>query len=96
MDVALNRKRSRLSLDNDNDGDGLKRSRTEGELESLAMVSPQDAWVIDVASILASNTLPSPPAGHMQPHSNAARQTSKSITVLCVQGNVQLHYDLLW
>lgn len=107
MNVAINRKRSRIDLDDDADeplpspslsatSDSLKRSRTQGELEELDIVSPADAWTVDVAGILASNTLTSPPGSSLRPHNNVAKYTAQSIIVLCVQGNVQLHYDLLW
>ncbi|KAL5376487.1 hypothetical protein PMIN06_007133 [Paraphaeosphaeria minitans] len=108
MDTAISRKRSRLALDegdnDDNDnaddalstaGDTLKRSRTQGELEELAVMPPDEAWNVDVAGILASNTLAAPPGSRLRPHSNADRHLSGSIFVLCIQGNVQLHYDLL-
>ncbi|KAF1971476.1 hypothetical protein BU23DRAFT_183200 [Bimuria novae-zelandiae CBS 107.79] len=112
MKVAVNRKRSRVDLDDDGDqprqslplpsptlsvgNDALKRSRTQSELEELGVVTPEDAWTVDVASILASNTLPSPPGSSLRPHNNVDKYDARSIIVLCVQGNVRLHYDLLW
>ncbi|KAL1591611.1 hypothetical protein SLS60_011861 [Paraconiothyrium brasiliense] len=98
MDAAVSRKRSRLALDDDAtaDDDALKRSRTQGELEELDVIRPEDAWTVDVAAMLASRTLPAPPGSSLRPHNNAHRLRNGSIFVLCVQGNVQLHYDLLW
>lgn len=74
----------------------LKRSRTQDELDQLKIIRPEDAWAIDVASILASNTLTTPHGGNLKPHNNLHQYSSESIVVLCVQGNIQLHYDLLW
>lgn len=122
MDVALNRKRSRLALGDDDDddtsdnrngerrlglpllspalsagSDSLKRSRTQGELEELDVIRPEDAWSVDIDSILASTTIPTPPGSTLQAHNNAENyKKNSSIFVLCVQGAVQLHYDLLW
>lgn len=76
--------------------DSLKRSRTQGELEELDVINPEDAWTVDTAAILASNTLTAPPGGCLPAHNNVERFSAGSIIVLCVQGNVQLHYDLLW
>ncbi|CAI6341860.1 unnamed protein product [Periconia digitata] len=118
MDVALNRKRSRLTLDDDDDddhgdderrlnppllsptlstcSDSLKRSRTQGELDELDTIKPGEAWHIDVESILASPTLATPPGSSLKAHCNVDKyQKSNSIIVLCVQGSIQLHYDLL-
>ncbi|KAH7560138.1 hypothetical protein BM1_03772 [Bipolaris maydis] len=110
MDVALSRKRSRLALDDDEDlppkrepspapspfGDTLKKSKTQCELEELEIIRPEDAWTVDVDAILASNVLAAPPDSKLQAHNNWARyQRGQSITVLCVQGNVQIHYELL-
>lgn len=112
MNLALNRKRSRLALDDDDEdeqrlpepspalstfSDTLKRTRTQNELEELDIVRPEDAWNVDVAGILASYTLPAPPGSSLQAHNNAGNYVqNNSILVLCVQGNVRLHYDLLW
>jgi hypothetical protein len=111
MDVALSRKRSRIALDEDEDlpprrepspalsssGDTLKKSKTQCELEELDIISPQEAWTVDVDAILASNVLAAPPDSRLQAHNNWARyQRGQSIIVLCVQGNVQIHYELLW
>jgi hypothetical protein len=107
MNVAVNRKRSRIDLDDDADeplpasalsaaGDSLKKSRTQGELDELDIIRPEEAWTVDIASILASNTLTCPPGSSLRPHNNVAKYNAESIIVLCVQGNVQLHYDLLW
>jgi hypothetical protein len=112
MNVALSRKRSRLTVDEDEDevqrrrepspalpplGDTLKRSQTQCELEELDIISPEEAWIVDVDTILASNTLATPPGSMLEAHNNWARyKKQESIIVLCVQGNVQVHYDLLW
>ncbi|KAF2109124.1 hypothetical protein BDV96DRAFT_469122, partial [Lophiotrema nucula] len=109
MDVALNRKRSRLALEEDDDddehrsqaplpspalADTLKRSRTESELDSLDMVAPAHAWSVDVAAILSSPTFDGAPG--RAAHNNGDRfAADASIIVFCVQGNLQLHYDLL-
>ncbi|KAF2441330.1 hypothetical protein P171DRAFT_457139 [Karstenula rhodostoma CBS 690.94] len=96
MDAPISRKRSRLALDDGEDADdALKRSRTQSEIEELAVIPPDEAWTVDVAGILASNTLAPPPGNHLRPHSNADWHRSGSLFVLCVQGSVQLHYDLL-
>lgn len=113
MDVALSRKRSRLALDEDDDddrarqrepspalsasGDPLKKSKTQCELEELGIISPQEAWSVDVDAMLTSPMLATPPAGRLEAHDNWARHhRGQSTTVLCVQGNVQIHYELLW
>lgn len=112
MDVALSRKRSRLALDDDDDcddhrpepspalsisSDGLKRSRTQNELDELDIFTPEEAWAVDVDGILGSNTLPKPPGSSMQPYNNVSKYSrDASIFILCVQGNLHLHYDLLW
>lgn len=111
MDAAISRKRSRLALDDDSgDGHGaalpsptpvaandaaLKRSRTQSELDALAVTPPHEAWSVDVAGIFASPTLDAPPGSRLRPHGNAPGHGSGSLLVLCVQGHVQLHYDLL-
>ncbi|KAF2263636.1 hypothetical protein CC78DRAFT_269650 [Lojkania enalia] len=112
MNVALNRKRSRLALDSDDDelprasgrsplrspspGDTLKRTKTQEELDEVGIVAPEDAWVVDVASILASPTLHAPNGGTLQAHNNLSSYSKdSSLVVLCVQGNLRLHYDLL-
>lgn len=112
MDVALNRKRSRLAVDDDDEeeqrqpepspalstfSDSLKRTRTQSELEELKVISPEHAWLVDVEGILGSNTLSTPHGSHLQAHDNVSNYAKgTSILVLCVQGNMQLHYDLLW
>jgi hypothetical protein len=109
----MNRKRSRLTLDDDDDeeqqrtsepspalstfSDTLKKTRTQSDLDDLEIVRPEDAWSVDVASILASHTLATPLGSSLQAHNNVGNYDGdESIIVLCVQGNVQLHYDLLW
>lgn len=112
MNVALNRKRSRLALEDDEEeelrlpepspalstfSDALKRTRTQSDLEELGIIRPEDAWSVDVESILSSHTLPTAPGSGLQAHSNVDNfQKNTSIIVLCVQGNLHLHYDLLW
>ncbi|KAJ4300996.1 hypothetical protein N0V90_003085 [Kalmusia sp. IMI 367209] len=111
MKVALSRKRSRIDLDDDDElqqrqplpspalstsSDTLKRSRTQNELDELHVLRSEDAWAVDVASILASNTLAAPRGSSLQPHNNVDKYSSESVIILCVQGNVHLHYDLLW
>jgi hypothetical protein len=111
MDVALSRKRSRLAVDEDEEiqqrrepsparptfGDALKRSKTQCELDALDIVSPKDAWSVDVGAILASSTLATPTGSELEAHNNHANyRRGESLIVLCVQGNVQVHYELLW
>ena len=114
MDVALNRKRSRLALDEDGEdeprllsvpspapsalSDGLKRSRTQGELEDLDTIPAEAAWGVDIDAILASDTRKTPEQRHgLSGHDNMEKyEKDGSIFVLCVQGSLQLHYDLLW
>lgn len=112
MSVTLSRKRSRLALGDDDDelqlrrepspapsaiSDTLKRSRTQCELDELNVVSPEEAWCIDLEALLSSNCIPKPPGSNLEPHNNWAKyQKGQSILVLCVQGNVHTHYDLLW
>jgi hypothetical protein len=107
---VLSRKRSRLALDDDDDenyarepspspafGDALKRSRTQCELEELDVIGVEDAWSVDVDAILASARIATPVGSALQPHDNWGRyQRGESLFVLCVQGNVHDHYDLLW
>ncbi|CAA9962266.1 hypothetical protein PTNB73_03167 [Pyrenophora teres f. teres] len=114
MDVALNRKRSRLTLDDDDEegrgqlrrepspvpapalGDPLKRSKTHCELEELDVIDAAEAWNVHVQAILASSTLATPTDSRLVPYDNWARyRKDESIVVLCVQGNVQVHYELL-
>lgn len=112
MSARLSRKRSRLAPDSDDDeaqqlrqpspalsslSDTLKRSKTQCELDELDIIEPKDAWAVDVGAILVNRTLIAPPGSGLKPHDNWQRyKKSESIIVLCVQGNLQLHYDLLW
>jgi hypothetical protein len=112
MDVALSRKRSRLTIDEDDDevqqrrepspalqtfDDALKRSKTQCELDALDIINPKDAWSVDVDAILASNTLATPINSGLNAHNNHANYgRGEGLIVLCVQGNVQVHYELLW
>lgn len=120
MNVALNRKRSRLALESDDEDRSqdhgryaspetdrtisspppndtlLKKTRTQGELDELDIIDAQQAWVVDTRSILESPTLERPEGSSLQPHNNVPRYLKESsIIILCVQGNVHLHYDLL-
>lgn len=106
---ALSRKRSRLALEDDEDvqrdmenariarAAELKKSKTQCELDAIDIVAPEDAWSVDVEGILSSPSLPTSPGVERQPHNNVERfKLGVSVLVLCVQGNLQLHYDLLW
>ncbi|KAF1929613.1 uncharacterized protein M421DRAFT_4075 [Didymella exigua CBS 183.55] len=111
MSTKLSRKRSRVTLDSDEDetqqlrqpspalssrSDTLKRSRTQCELDELDIIEPKDAWTVDISAILASPALATPPDSGFKPHNNWQRyKRGQCITVLCVQGNLQLHYNLL-
>jgi len=78
-------------------GDALKRSKTHCELEELGMIDVSEAWNMDIPAILASHTLATPTDSRLVPYDNRARYSKgESIVVLCVQGNVQIHYELLW
>lgn len=78
-------------------GDALKRSKTHCELEELDVIDAADAWNVDVQAILASNTLATPADSRLMPYDNWPRyRKEESIVVFCVQGNVQIHYELLW
>jgi hypothetical protein len=111
MDVALSRKRSRLATDEDhgvqqrresspalsNFDDALKRSKTQCELDALDVISPDDAWSVDVDAILASPIFVIPVGSGLGAHNNQTNyMQGESLVVLCVQGNVQVHYELLW
>lgn len=112
MNAQIGCKRSRLALDSDEDesqqrqqpspklssvNDTLKRSKTQCELDELKIIEPKDAWTVDIGAILASTTIAAPQYNGLQPHNNWQRYTKgESVIVLCVQGNLQLHYDLLW
>jgi hypothetical protein len=108
----MNRKRSRLALDDSDEdslrapepsparstfSDALKKTKTQSDLDDVAIIAPEEAWSVDVDGILASRTLTTPPRSSLQAHDNVGRyKREESIVVLCVQGNVELHYDLLW
>lgn len=111
MSAAISRKRSRLTLDADEElqqrrepspalstlSDTLKRTRTQCELDELSIVSPEEAWTVDVDAIIASPRLAAPVDSTLEHHDNWARyQKGESLIVLCVQGNLQIHYELLW
>jgi hypothetical protein len=77
--------------------DTLKRSRTQCELEELDIIGVDEAWSVDVDAILASTRIATPPNRTLDAHDNWSRyQRGESIMVLCVQGNVHVHYELLW
>ncbi|KAF1838320.1 hypothetical protein BDW02DRAFT_594777 [Decorospora gaudefroyi] len=111
MHVTLSRKRSRLTTDADDliqqrreppspalatSGDTLKRSKTQCELDELDVISAEHAWSIDVDAVLASNTRATPTGSTLPAHNNNANfRRGESLVVLCVQGNVQVHYELL-
>lgn len=111
MSVALSRKRSRLTIDDDDEdvprardpspalsalSDTLKRSKTQCELDELDVIGVDEAWSVDVDAILASRRTALPHA-QVEARDNWQRYgKGESLIVLCVQGNVQTHYDLLW
>ncbi|KAF2832107.1 hypothetical protein CC86DRAFT_86343 [Ophiobolus disseminans] len=111
MSVALSRKRSRLATDEDEEevqqrrepspalsvlSDTLKRSRTQCELDELDIIGAEEAWSVDVDAILASKRIARPLDGRLEARDNWQRyRRGESIIVLCVQGNVHTHYDLL-
>jgi hypothetical protein len=112
MNVALSRKRSRLAQDSDDDelppqrepsptlstlSNALKKSRTQCELDELDMVRAEVAWSVDLDAILASRKIATPPGQTLKAHDNGGKYVKgASIVVLCVQGNMQIHYDVLW
>jgi hypothetical protein len=110
MRTPFSRKRSRHAVDTDDDeeapqprqpspalSDTLKRSKTQCELDELDIIEPNDAWTVDVSAILGSTTVAAPPGSGLSPHNNWSRyKEDKSMMVLCVQGNLHLHYNLLW
>jgi hypothetical protein len=75
----------------------LKRSRTQCELEELDIIGVDEAWSVDVDAILASTRVATPMGRTLDAHDNWQRyRKGESILVLCVQGNVHVHYELLW
>lgn len=77
--------------------DTLKRSRTQCELEELDIIGVDEAWTVDLDAILASKRIAKPAHMRLEAHDNWSRyQKGESLVVLCVQGNVQVHYELLW
>lgn len=76
----------------------LKRTRTQGDLDEIDVIPPGNAWRVDVDSILSSPTLTAASATNgKQGHSNLHRYTKgSSIVILCVQGELPVHYDILW
>lgn len=74
----------------------LKRSKTQSELDELSIIPASGAWTIDVDSLLSSPTLATSSEKRV-PHNNGSRYVrGESIIILCVQGGLHLHYDLLW
>lgn len=103
MHVAINRKRAASTPDPPDDaslssfGDGLKRTKTDSELDDLEIIPSSEAWSIDLDAILSSPTMSTVAHGSLQRFDNAANfKPGDSIFLLCVQGNYELHYDLLW
>lgn len=106
MDVALNRKRSASTPPPDEDGAAIfavstseppKRTKTGSELDEICITPPNEAWPIDLSSILSSPTVPAPDGSNLKHVNNLANFVpGQSITVVCVQGHYHLHYDLLW
>jgi hypothetical protein len=77
--------------------DTVKRSRTQCELDELDIISAEEAWVVDIDAILSSRQVATPVGSRLEAHDNWDRyKRGESIVVLCVQGNVHVHYDLLW
>lgn len=100
MSVALNRKRSASTPEPPDSsryspslGESLKRTKTDSELDALGVIPSSEAWCIDLSAILCSPTVPKAPQGH---HNPASSTSAKSIFLFCVQGDYELHYNLLW
>ncbi|KAI8935749.1 hypothetical protein NX059_007269 [Plenodomus lindquistii] len=110
--AAISRKRSRTTLDPDSDSDRsqlkspspapsslsdtLKRTRTQCDLDELAIADPATAWPFDTTALLSSKRLAAPPGSNLPAHDNWARyRQAESLFVLCVKGNMQLHFELL-
>lgn len=75
----------------------LKRTKTDDELDAVDIIPIAEAWPVDIASILSSPTLMKPIETGLQAHNNFGNyREGSSVFVLCVQGDYQLHYDLLW
>jgi hypothetical protein len=110
MDVAVwSRKRLHLTFESEDDEQTepahsiptrkpiLKRTKTDSDLDDIRIVAPEDAWTVDVSALLASPTRARSEGSCLRTHDNTARfQLGTSIIVLCVQGFLHLHYDLLW
>ncbi|KAF2281003.1 uncharacterized protein EI97DRAFT_368336 [Westerdykella ornata] len=110
MNGTVTRKRSRLALEPDDDEPrytsdanpsaslaDLKRTRTQGDLDDIDVIPPENAWTVDVDSIMSCPTLKAESAaGGKQVHSNLHQyKKGSSIVVLCVQGDLPVHYDIL-
>jgi len=77
-------------------GEPLKRTKTDNELDAVDIIPIAEAWPVDIASILSSPTLMKPVETGLQAHNNFGNyREGSSMFVLCVQGDYQLHYDLL-
>lgn len=112
MKPAPSRKRSRLSAESDDDktqqqGYALpalsslsgtsKRSRAQCEVDELDIISVKDAWSVDIDDILSSKRVATPTGSKLEAHDNWTRyERGESIVILCVQGNIHVHYDMLW
>lgn len=76
--------------------DTLKRTRTQCDLDELCIATPKEAWPFDTDALLSSTRLAMPPNSSLPAHDNWARyRKGESMLILCVQGNLQLHYELL-
>jgi hypothetical protein len=65
--------------------------------EELDVIGADEAWSVDVDAIMASKRIGRPADGRLEAHDNwAGYVKGESTVVLCVQGNVQIHYELLW
>lgn len=77
--------------DKDDGFDNLKRTKTDGELEALGVTPLRESWPFDVADVLklARNATPSSlaSAGHLE--------VGKGLFVLCIVGEMILHYESL-
>lgn len=112
MDATVGRKRSRLALDDDashegshSSGETQTHTRLQARARARASASPalsvgsavdslkrsRTQSELDELRVVAPHEAWTVDVPAMVSHSSAA-----SILVLCVQGTVQLHYDLLW
>lgn len=106
--MPLSRKRSAIFLDGDDAAESqaaslfvqdepVKRTQTVNELDALDIIPEAEAWPIDVASILSSPTVRGAPGGEPLALDNSRSYVqNRSMYIFCVQGDYQLHYELLW